>query len=140
MTKISNEQLKRILHEEKMEKQWIEIRAKQKTIREKQDKRKQYLIDNDMEYLESNSRYWPPISDTVRRRQENKIKKHNEQFSGLPDELTVLVDDRGIPLPPQYPSGYEFMYVYKPYADAVVVHSVKVILCLMAFAYIWSAT
>ena len=71
----SREELRQILHDEKMAKVWPEIEKKQVEIRERKKKHEQYLIDNDMEHLLSRSTYKPSIS------QVSKIKEYNSRNS-----------------------------------------------------------
>tara|TARA_Y100000310_G_scaffold82502_1_gene79119 strand:- start:173 stop:544 length:372 start_codon:yes stop_codon:yes gene_type:complete len=113
--------LKQIIHEEKMKKKWAGIKVKQKSIREKKNKRRQELIDNDREHLISTSRYWPPL--TYLSRKQEFLRQQNQK------EGDMFIE---------YPSGYEWMHTYRPWADAVLVHSIKAILVIIALIAIWN--
>jgi hypothetical protein len=114
------EELRQILHEEEMERKWKPIREAQKEIEEEQRKHREYLIANDREHLISTSRYWPPLTDLSQIR-EWKLNK---------------LDNVG-DIPVEYPSGYEWMHTYMPWGNAVIMHSVKMILFIIGLSYVW---
>ena len=113
------EELRQVLHEEEMERKWKPIIGAQKEIEEEQREHREYLIANDMGHLISRSRYWPPISDLSQIRDWKERKLNNVGKT-----------------PVEYPSGYEWMHTMRPFADAVMFHTIKVILFFTVIAII----
>jgi|ETNmetMinimDraft_15_1059895.scaffolds.fasta_scaffold255858_1 hypothetical protein len=64
-------ELRAVLYEEESKKRWKEIHKKQKAIREKKEKRKEYLISVGRPHLITKNRLipWPTVSEVMAMRQ-----------------------------------------------------------------------